>query len=159
MSNGFCLLWSKILRSSIWVQESKETRLLWIALMALKDSRGIVQASVVGLADAAKITPEECRSGLRVLLSPDPHDSSGVDEGRRLREVPGGWKIVNHDLYRFSTEAKREFWRTQKAEQRANAKKGHTSKAQQGRNGARRSSWRDKKEKEHYQRADDQPNV
>ena len=121
--NGFALLWSKILDSSLWITGSKELRLLWIAMMAMKDSEGKIYASVVGLADRAKITPKECRAALDVLLSPDPEDTSGVEEGRRIREIKGGWKVVNHDLYRFSTEAKREFWRQSKAEQRAIAKK------------------------------------
>lgn len=116
--NGFALLWGKILRSSIWVKESKETRLVWITLLAMKDAEGIIQASVVGLADAAKVSVPECKKALKIFLSPDPDDTSKVEQGKRIREVPGGWQIVNHDLYRFSTEAKREFWRQQKAEQR-----------------------------------------
>jgi hypothetical protein len=119
--SGFALLWEKTLRSSLWVKESKETRLLWFTLLMLKNSEGIVQSSVIGLADAAKITLKECQVSLKVLISPDPLDSSKVEEGRRIREVAGGWQIVNHDLYRFSTEAKRAFWAATKAEQRANA--------------------------------------
>lgn len=119
--NDFTLLWAKMLRSSIWIKGSKETRLLWVAFLCLKDRDGQVFSSVVGLADAAKLSVEECRKALKVLLSPDPDDSSGVDEGRRLREIQGGWEIVNHDLYRFTTEAKREFWKSIKAEQRRKA--------------------------------------
>jgi len=86
--------------------------------MALKDKEGIVQSSVVGLADAAKVTPEECREALVVLSSPDPEDTSKVDEGRRIREVAGGWALTNHSLYQFSTEERREYWRRKKAIQR-----------------------------------------
>lgn len=117
--NGFTLLWQKILNSSLWVKESKETRLVWITILAMKDKAGKVYASVVGLADRAKVTPEECREALIVLLSPDLEDTSKVEEGRRIREIPGGWEVVNHDLYRFSTEEKREFWRSTKAEERS----------------------------------------
>lgn len=116
--SGFALLWGKILESSLWIQESKETRLVWITMLAMKDAGGIVQASVVGLADRAKVSPDECRAALKVLLSPDPDDTSKVDSGRRLHEVPGGWQIVNHEMYRYSTEARRAFWREQKAAQR-----------------------------------------
>lgn len=116
--NGFALLWGKTLDSSLWIKESKETRLVWMTMLMMKNSSGIIQASVVGLADRAKVSIEECRESLMVLLSPDEDDTSKVEEGRRIREIPGGWEIVNHDLYRFSTEAKREFWRTSKAEQR-----------------------------------------
>ena len=88
-------------------------------MLAMKGADGVIQASLVGLADRAKVSVEECRKALKVLLSPDSEDTSKVEEGRRIREVPGGWQIVNNDLYRFSTEAKREFWRSQKADQRA----------------------------------------
>jgi hypothetical protein len=115
---GFTLLWSKILESSIWVTQSKETRLVWITILAMKNYEGQVFASVVGLADRAKVSPDECRKALKVLLSPDPDDTSKVEEGRRIREIQGGWEVINHDFYRFSTEAKREFWRVTKAEQR-----------------------------------------
>lgn len=117
--NGFALLWGKILDSSIWVKESKETRLVWITMLAMKNADGMIFASVIGLADRAKVSPDECRKALNIFLNPDPDDTSKVEEGRRIREIAGGWQIINHDLYRFSTEAKREFWRTQKAEQRA----------------------------------------
>jgi hypothetical protein len=116
---GFCLLWGKTIHSSIWINESKETKILWITMLALKNSEGNVLMPVVGLADSAKLTPAECRASLQVLLSPDKDDNSKVDEGRRIREIPGGWFVVNHDTYRFSTAAKREFWRITKAAQRA----------------------------------------
>lgn len=114
----FSLLWGSILRSSLWVQESKETRLVWITMLAIKDREGIIRSSVIGLADAAKVSVEECKIALQALSSPDPNDSSKVDEGRRIREINGGWQIVNHAKYQFSTEAKREAWRIRKARQR-----------------------------------------
>lgn len=119
MSGGFTLLWSRLLRSSIWVKESKETRLVWIALLALKDKDGEVQSSLVGLADMAKVSREECEVALGVLTGVDPDDSSGVDDGRRLRVIPGGWQVVNHELYRYSTDAQRAKWALEKAAQRA----------------------------------------
>jgi hypothetical protein len=130
--SGFALLWGKTLDSSLWVNESKETRLVWLTLLMMKNSEGIIQSSVVGLADRAKVSPPEAKAALKVLLSPDPDDSSKVEEGRRIREVPGGWQIVNHDMYRFSTEAKREFWRTSKAEQRENQKKASKRNGKRG---------------------------
>ena len=120
--SGFALLWGKILESSLWIKESKETRLVWVTLLAMKDRKGKVQASLVGLADRAKVTVEECREALRVLTSPDADDTSKVEEGRRIREVAGGWEIINHELYRFSTEARRAYWAEMKALQRKNAK-------------------------------------
>lgn len=132
---GFTLLWNKILRSSIWIQENKETRLVWITILALKDRDGNVHSSLIGLADSAKVTVEECTAALEILLAPDANDSSGVEEGRRIRAIQGGWQIVNNDLYRFSTESKREFWRQQQAEYRSLKKQGHSEIAGQ-QNGA-----------------------
>src|ERR1041385_4136625 len=129
--SGFCLLWSKTLRSSLWVQESKETRLVWLTLLMLKDSEGKVQSSLVGLADSAKVSPKECAEAVKILESPDPNDTSKVSGGRRIKPIPGGWQIVNADMYRFSTEAKREFWKATKAEQRQKKKK-HGSKSANG---------------------------
>lgn len=119
--NGFTLLWNKILDSSIWM-ESKETRIVWITLLAMKDKEGMVRAAKVALAHRARVSIEECDIALNTLMSPDPQSMTPDNEGRRIKEVPGGWQILNHDLYRFSTEAKREFWREQKEEQRRKKK-------------------------------------
>ncbi len=116
--NGFTLLWSKILDSSIWM-EDKETRLVWITMLAMKDANGLVRAAKVALAYRARVSVDECDRALGVLLAPDPQSMTPDNEGRRIKEVPGGWQILNNDLYRFSTDAKREFWRQQKADQRA----------------------------------------
>lgn len=115
------MVWGKTLDSSVWRRESKETRLVWMTLLMMKDSEGLIHASKVGLADRARVTDSECDEALRVLTSADPNDTSKIDDGRRIREIAGGWQVVNHDLYRFSTEAKREFWRKDKADQRAAA--------------------------------------
>lgn len=114
----FALLHGSILRSSVWVSGSKEERLVWITILALKDRDGIVRSSLVGLAYAAKVSNEECAAAIEKFTNPDPDDTSKVDEGRRLREVPGGWQVVNHDYYRFSSEERRELWRQTKAAER-----------------------------------------
>lgn len=152
--NGFTLLWSKILDSSIWINGSKETRLVWITLLAMKNHEGRIWASIVGLADRAKVSREECRKALVILLSPDPDDTSKVEEGRRIREIQGGWEIVNHDLYRFSTEAKREFWRTTRAEQR---KRSGTTQKPLKTDARRRKGASDMAERLEYVKADSQP--
>jgi hypothetical protein len=119
----FALLWGKMLRSSLWVKESKETRLVWVTMLMLMDEEGRVFSSEIGLADSAKVTPEECREALKILTSPDPDDTSKVEEGVRLRTIHGGWQIINFQIYAYSSDEKREFWRQQKAAQRARLKK------------------------------------
>lgn len=119
MASAFTLLHQSILNSSIWVKESKETRIVWITLLAMKDKDGVVRSSLIGLADRAKLTLDETKSALLVLMSPDKDDTSGVDEGRRIREADHGWQIVNHEIYRYSDLEKREMWRQQQAEYRS----------------------------------------
>jgi hypothetical protein len=120
----FNLLWSSIVRSSIWVTSSKETRLVWITILALKDRDGIVRSSLIGLADAAKVTKQECIDSLEELMSPDPDDTSGVEDGRRLRKIDGGWQVVNNERYRTARDIQREEWRIRQAECRARADGG-----------------------------------
>lgn len=99
MSGGFVKLYGSILRSSVWL-ESKETRLVWVTMLAMADSDGVVEASVGGLAHAARVERDECEAALQVLLSPDPDDRSGVADGRRIEAVRGGWRLINHRAYR-----------------------------------------------------------
>ena len=115
----FCLLFEKTLRSSLWRCETPETRIVFLTMLMLKDADGKVETSRVGLRDMANVSQEQFESALEIMLSEDDEDSSKVDGGRRVKEIPGGFQIVNNDLYRFSTEAKRAFWAAQKAEQRA----------------------------------------
>jgi len=117
-AGGYTLLWSKILKSTIW-DHSAATRIVWITLLAMKNKDGIVISSVSGLRRWAAVTHEECQTALDIFLSPDPDSSSKVDEGRRIRVVPGGWFIINHEAYRYATVERKEFWRQAKAEQRA----------------------------------------
>lgn len=97
--SDFVKLYGSILDSSVWAT-SKDTRLLWITMMAMANRHGIVEASVGGLARRAGLTREECEASLEVLSAPDPDDKSGVDEGRRIRKVERGWHLTNHATYR-----------------------------------------------------------
>ena len=126
---GYTLLWTKILDSTIWLEDAA-TRLVWITLLAKKNKDGIVQMSVPGLAHVARVSVEECQAALVKFLSPDPYSSSKVEDGRRLRELPdgGGWQLINHDRYRYATEERRMYWREKKALGRAAKLKGKRQK-------------------------------
>lgn len=126
---GFVLLWEKILDSSIWL-ESNETRLVWITLLLLKDSEGKVFCHPAILASRARVEEGKCREALEKLMAPDKESGSPQEEGRRILPIQGGWYVVNHEYYRFSTEAKRELWRQQKKEQRLGEAKARKSRSQ-----------------------------
>lgn len=97
--SGFAKIFGSILDSSIW-DEPAHTRLVWVTMLAMADGNGHVAAAVPGLARRARVTVEQCVDALATLSSPDRYDRSGVDEGRRIRSVQGGWDIINHRHYR-----------------------------------------------------------
>jgi hypothetical protein len=41
-----------------------------------------------------------CEDALAKFLAPDPYSRSKEYDGRRIREIPGGWWLVNHGKYR-----------------------------------------------------------
>lgn len=96
---GWTPLFSTIIDSSVW-RTSKETRLVWITLLAKKNRDGYVRAAVWALARDAGVTEDECREALRVLESPDPESHCKDNEGRRIKPVDGGWVVLNHFIYR-----------------------------------------------------------
>jgi hypothetical protein len=68
-------------------------------MLALKDKRGFVAASVPGLARMAVVGLDECRMALKELESPDPDSKSSDNEGRRIKSVEGGWMILGHERF------------------------------------------------------------
>ena len=102
--SGFTKLFGSILDSSIW-QESKETRLVWITMLAMSDRNGVVNAALPGLADRAKVSVEECGKALKVLSSPDKWSRSTEFQGKRVELIEGGWKLLNHAKYRAKLSA------------------------------------------------------
>jgi len=101
---GYTKLFSSILMSSIW-EESTETRLVWVTLLALADQNGHVDGTVKSLARVSRVSLEDCQKALDCLLGPDPFDRSGVMDGRRIVAENGGWTLVNHAAYRAKMSA------------------------------------------------------
>lgn len=104
---GFVKVYTTILDSSVWGLDHA-TRIVWITMLAMADGEGRVRASVGGLARRAVVTRDECEAALEALSSPDPDDTSGVDEGRRIRPTDGGWVVVNHRRHRDRRSEKQE---------------------------------------------------
>lgn len=106
---GYTKLFSSIVTSTIWCEDAP-TRIVWVAMLALKDRDGRVDGSIPGFARVANVTVEEMERAIRVLSSPDPHSRTPDNEGRRIEAVPGGWRVLNHETYRAleSEEHRRE---------------------------------------------------
>jgi hypothetical protein len=80
---GFAKLFSSIVHSTIW-REDDHVRIVWITMLALANKHGVVEASVPGLADASRVSLEQCEEALKKLESPDQYSRSQDFEGRRV---------------------------------------------------------------------------
>lgn len=107
---GYTKLFASIVASTIWREDDK-TRLVWITMLAMKNERHMVEASVPGLADLARVTLEECEMALEKLSSTDKYSRNQDHGGRRIEKVNGGWIILNGEFYRrqMSLEDRREY--------------------------------------------------
>ncbi len=95
-------------------------------MLALKDERHVVEASVPGLADLARVTVEECREALKKLEGPDSDSRNQEHDGRRIERCDGGWLILNGEYYRekMSQDDRREYQRDYQRKRRKRLKKG-----------------------------------
>lgn len=87
--------------------ESKDVRILWIALLAMADPNGFVDASLPGLANFANLSKEEVEKALAVLMSPDEYSKNPSNDGRRVEKVARGWQILNYAHFRAWTPNQR----------------------------------------------------
>ncbi len=119
MKNDYTKLFHKILRSSIWDKDDR-TRIVWITLLAMRDSSGVIESTMNGVARAARVPETDCRRAIEEFLKPDPESLTTKHEGRRLEVVEGGWRLLNHEKYvhLMGAEHQRAYWRERKAEQR-----------------------------------------
>lgn len=123
---GYTKLFSSIIASTIW-RESKETKIVWITLLAMANADGRVDASIPGLADMARVTVAECQSALEVLQSPDSFSRSKEFDGRRIEEIPGGFQVLNYAKYRENRDPEVRREQNRQAQARFRAKSNQVS--------------------------------
>lgn len=102
---GYSKLFSSIVTSSVWCEDHITFR-VWIAMLATCNAKGEVEGSVPGFASLCRITPQEMRHALDRLKAPDEDSRTPAMDGRRIFEIPGGWKIVNYLDYRARLQEK-----------------------------------------------------
>jgi len=108
---GYAKVFSDIVHSTVW-REDVYTKVVWITMLVMSDRHGLVMASVPGLADAAKVTIDQCLSALNVLSSPDKYSRTKEFEGRRIDEVDGGWLLLNYEKFRLRKDDEEQRIRT-----------------------------------------------
>ena len=96
---GFTKLFSGLVHSTVW-REEMHVKVVWITMLALADRNGHVLASMPGLADASRVSLEQCQDALKRLAAPDKYSRTKEHEGRRIREIDGGWELYNYVKYR-----------------------------------------------------------
>lgn len=110
----FTKLFSSITSSTVWLEDS-DTRVVWITMLAMADRRGRVFASIPGLAKDAVVSVDSCRKAIKTFLSPDSDSRTKVAGGRRIEEIDGGWRLINHSKYRaIRDEEERRAYKTEK---------------------------------------------
>lgn len=101
--SSFAKLDSGILDSSLW-SSPNHVRLVWITILAKKDHKGILHIAPSALRRLVNLSddPDGIKfiEAVNVLESPDPESRTLDFEGRRIKKIEGGWKVLNHDKYR-----------------------------------------------------------
>lgn len=117
---GYTKLFNSILASTIWLEDD-QTRIVWIAMLAMADKNGVVEAAMPGLANIARVSQKACKAALEKLQGPDPHSRSQEHEGRRIAAIDGGWQVLNHPKYRakMGQDERREYNRIRQRAYRA----------------------------------------
>lgn len=130
MSDTYTKLFSSITESTI-VSEPVATRWLWVTMLAMADSTGHVYGSIPGLCRRANLSRAEIEAAITCFLSPDPDSRTKDHDGRRIEEIDGGWRLLNHAKYRAirSAEDRREYKRKWDQENRPS---GHSRSQSEG---------------------------
>jgi hypothetical protein len=118
--NTWTPVWSKLPDSSIWL-ESKEVKILFMTMLAIKDRDHVVRYSAFELARKANLTEQEVLDSLKVLESPDTKRLEPQEhEGRRIARVEDGWLMLNGEKYRRKMQEvyRKEYKRVKQAEYR-----------------------------------------
>ncbi len=105
--SGFTKLVPEIVQSSIW-NEAAEIRIMWITMLAIKDSDGYVRGDARTLARIANVSIESSEAALRLFQDPDVNSHTSDNDGRRIEPYAGGWLVLNHDKYRCKEQEIRD---------------------------------------------------
>ncbi len=127
---GFTKLFSSIIHSTIW-REDMHVKVLWVTMLAMANKDGRVLASLPGLADAARISIDQCKDALSRLLAPDEFSRTKDFEGRRIEEVDGGWALLNYTKYREMRDSDERRIQVREAVRRHREKKSGVIKGNQ----------------------------
>lgn len=126
-------LHSKILRSSVWLEDPM-VRLVWICALADSETDGVFYGSYETLGRAWNLPVEAVTSSLEKLMAPDPRSGTKEHEGRRIEwDGSNAWRVLNKRLYNPSGEPQGSS--TPRVEKHRYMKRLETSETGNGGNG------------------------
>jgi hypothetical protein len=97
-------LWSKIVDSSVW-SEDDVVRIVFITMLAKKDSDHVVRGSAYQIGRWANKEESDVLKALKVLASPDKKRLEKQPfDGRRIEKVEDGWLMLNGEEYRLKVQ-------------------------------------------------------
>jgi hypothetical protein len=135
--SGYAKLFSEIVESSIWDEDSNTCK-VWITLLALADSEGFIRGSPGWLAKRSRVDVDTVDKALTKFQSPDPFSRTPGKEGRRLETTPDGWVIINYAYYRdqdgkeLSKDDRRSYQREWMRKKRAELKSSECQQVSTG---------------------------
>jgi uncharacterized phage protein (TIGR02220 family) len=95
----FLKLDCSIVFKSIWAEDS-DTCKVWITMLAMADSDGLLTAAITGISSVAKVSLENTQKAIDKFLAPDKLSTNPANEGRKIERISEGYKILNYELYR-----------------------------------------------------------
>jgi hypothetical protein len=95
MRHQYTPIFRDLLDSSLWASATPATRCVWITFLLDADPEGYVATSIPGLARRANVTVQAARAAIDMLEAPDPDSRTPDHQGRRVKKVAGGWKVLN----------------------------------------------------------------
>lgn len=151
--NNFVKIYGSIIRSTVW-QTAPHVKLTWLTMLILADVDGRVEASIPGLASTAGVSNAQCEEALACFLAPDKYSRTKDHDGRRIEEIPGGWVILNHHIYRDmrSPKQQKEAERQQRYQRRKAAGTVNAAHPAARRKSARHADERDETPTTHGER-------
>ena len=95
----FVKLDCSIVFKSIWAEDS-DTCKVWITMLAMANSDGVLEAAITGVASVAKVSVEKTQIAIEKFLAPDKLSTNTDNDGRRIERIKEGFKILNYEIYR-----------------------------------------------------------
>jgi len=69
-------------------------------MLAMANKRGSVFGTPPGLANRARVSLECVLKALEKFQQPDKYSRTKDNEGRRIEEIDGGWRLLNYEKHR-----------------------------------------------------------